>query len=281
MSETIHEIQVSGHLAKSQIAASFIQKRIALLLFLGVSLGVVGSGQGTSQDATSTTATDDGWHLGLSPYLWFAGLHGETGVNDHITSVHASTGDLLSHLKIGFMGQAEARKRRFLLSSDLLWMRLGDDKALSLTDRGLLSIKVGIHLFVLTPKAGYRVVDKPKLKVDAQVGVRYWHIGESLEFQPQLFSGVSRSQNWADVVAGGRIQFPLSPKATVTIAGDAGGGGANSDYQIVGLLGYKVGKKAVLQAGYRYLDVNYRNSQNFVFDAIVSGALVGVTFNLK
>lgn len=266
----------------------FRQKRIALIF--GISLGVAASGYCQSQPsptsgATATpadaTATDEGWHFAMTPYLWFAGLHGEAGIDDHLTSVHASVGDLLSHVKIGLMAETEARKNRFLISNDLLWMRLGDDKGLPFTDRGILSIKAGVNEFLLTPKVGYRVVDRPKVKVDAQVGVRYWHMAQNLQFQPQLFSGISRSQNWADVVAGGRIQFLLSPKASITIVGDAGAGGADLDYQVAGVLGYKVGKKTILQAGYRYVDVNYRNSSTFVYDAISSGFLMGATFNLK
>jgi hypothetical protein len=67
----------------------------------------------------------------------------------------------------------------------------------------------------------------------------------------------------------------------ITVGGDAGGGGANSDYQVAGLLGYKISKKYVLQAGWRYLDVNYGNSSSFSYNTATSGLLFGVTTNLK
>jgi hypothetical protein len=67
----------------------------------------------------------------------------------------------------------------------------------------------------------------------------------------------------------------------VTILGDAGGGGANSDYQVAAALGYRIGKTYILQAGWRYLDVNYRGSQSFVYDTATSGLLLGLTINLK
>jgi hypothetical protein len=65
--------------------------------------------------------------------------------------------------------------------------------------------------------------------------------------------------------------------------GDAGGGGSDLDYQAIGLFGYRVSKSVILQLGYRYLYVNYRNNPPpaFLFDAHLSGALLGVTFNLK
>ena len=85
-----------------------------------------------------------------------------------------------------------------------------------------------------------------------------------------------------DPLVGGRIQAPLSPKAEVTIAGDVGGWGAGSqlDYQVVGLLGYKLKPKLTLLMGYRYLDVDYRNG-GATYDTTTSGAVIGVTFKIK
>jgi len=41
---------------------------------------------------------------------------------------------------------------------------------------------------------------------------------------PKLFNGFSKSQSWVDGIAGGKFEFALSPKASITVAGDAGGG---------------------------------------------------------
>lgn len=143
------------------------------------------------------------------------------------------------------------------------------------------SVDAKVKQFLLTPEVGYRVVDNDKFKIDAIVGFRYWHLGESLEFTPSLVGGVSASQNWVDALGGARIHLPLSQKAMITVGGDAGGGGANSDYQVAGLLGYKISKKCVLQAGWRYLDVNYRSSSSFVYNTATSGLLLGLTISLK
>jgi len=101
-------------------------------------------------------------------------------------------------------------------------------------------------------------VDHEKLKADAIVGIRYWHLGKNFSLQPSgLLSNSSQSANWVDVLAGARFTMALSPKATIMVLGDAGGGGANLDYQVAGLLGYKVKPNIIMQAGWRYLDVNY------------------------
>jgi hypothetical protein len=243
---------------------------------------LVSAAQATSIPAPpkSATAPDDNWHLAISPYLWFAGAHGTAGFRGVDTSYHASFGDIISKFNIGLMGAAEARKKRYVFPVDFMWMKLSDDKALPVNQLGVTSIKAKLTQTVLTPKAGYLFVDQEKLKADATLGIRYWHLGENFSLQP---SGINNSQsaNWVDVVAGARFTMPLSPKAMITVLGDAGAGGANVDYQVAGLLGYKVKPTVILQLGWRYLDVNYRPSSTFIYDGVTSGILLGVTFNIK
>ncbi len=64
------------------------------------------------------------------------------------------------------------------------------------------------------------------------------------------------------------------------VGGDAGGGGANLDYQVVGLFTYNFTPKLGLGLGWRYLDVDYRpGNHQFVYDVAQSGALAGMYFN--
>jgi hypothetical protein len=229
----------------------------------------------------SETNTGDGWHVGITPYLWFAGVHGTVGALGQEASVHASASDVLSKLNIGLMGAVEVRYNRVIIPVDFLWIKLSDDKALPI-DVVAASIKSKMTEALLTPKVGYRIVDQRRLKVDAVFGVRYWHLTTDLTLQPtQIGNGFSRSVDWVDAVAGGKFQFALTPKLVVTVLGDAGGGSARSDYQIAGLLGYKVGRKCILQAGYRYLDVNYRPSGGFIYNTATSGLLLGATIDVK
>jgi hypothetical protein len=234
----------------------------------------------TPTPGNSSSALDDRWHVSISPYLWFAGIHGTVGIRGHDVSVNASAKDVLSYFNIGLMGAIEARKQHFVFTADGMWIKLSDEKALPINDREVQSIKAKMTQVLLTPKIGYRVVDSEKLKIDALWGIRYWHQKTGLSFEPNLFGGVSDTKGWVDVVGGTKIQMSLSPKVLVTIAGDAGGGSSALDYQVAGFLGYRIGKKYVLQAGWRYFDVNYR-SQGFTYDVAQSGLVLGLTINLK
>jgi hypothetical protein len=230
-----------------------------------------------------TSVDDDGWHFAVSPYLWFPGVHGTIGARGRDVGFKASPGDLLSHFRFGLMGVLEARYKRLLLPLDIMWIRLGDNKALPFPNLMVNTAKLKASEFILTPKIGYRLIDQEKIKIDALVGFRYWHFGENLKFVPSNFNlNFSSSQNWVDPVVGGRITGNLSPKVVAVIAGDVGGWGTGSqlDYQVAGILGYRIKPNVTLQAGYRYLYVNYR-SGGTIIQPTTSGVLFGATFNLK
>ena len=232
--------------------------------------------------ADSSASADDQLHLSFAPYLWFAGMHGYVGALGRNAGVRASPGDLLSHLDIGLMGTLQAQKGHVVVPVDIMWLALSDDKGLPENEVGVESISFRAGQFILTPKVGYEIVDTDKWKVDSLVGLRYWHLGERIHFNPVLYNELTPSQNWVDAVAGGRIERILSPKASITILGDAGGGQASQDYQIAGLLNFKVKKNIALFGGWRYLFVDYRNNQNlFLYNMTVSGVGLGAVFNFK
>lgn len=229
----------------------------------------------------SPDPSNDGWHVDISPYLWFAGVHGTAGIGGHEASVHASFADVADYLNLGFMGAAEIRHNRLIIPSDFMWIKLTDKKALEF-DQGATTAKAEFKQTIFTQAIGYRVVDSKKWQVDTRFGIRYWHLNNSLSVRgPIMNNGVSRTANWVDAVAGGRIQVGLTPKMFISVGGDAGGGNARSDYQVIGLIGFHVAKKWVIGAGYRYMDVNYRPQSSFVYDVAQSGLLVGATWNVK
>jgi len=238
---------------------------------------------GTAQGGN---ATDNQWHVAVSPYLWFGGVHGTLGAFSHEVGFKASAGDLLSHFRFGIMGAVEARRSRLLLSTDLMVVRLQDDHALPFPGFGADSATLKATSFILTPKLGVRLIDGKTFKADAMAGIRYWHFGETLTFAPgDLNLDFSKSQDWVDPVLGGRITATLAPKVLFTVGGDVGGWdtGSHQEYQVAGLLGYKVSPKMTLQAGYRYLYLDYRKSgpASPVVNVAISGVMFGMTLNLK
>lgn len=242
----------------------------------------------TSKPTTAAPQTkelnseDQGWHATVTPYIWFAGVHGTVGARGHEASVHASFSDIFQYFNIGLMGAGEVRYNRVVMPLDFMWIKLSDDHGIPIDEA--YSIKAKMTETIVTPKIGYRVVSTEKVKLDTVFGFRYWHLSNDLSLQPTQPEGsFSDSANWVDAVAGATISMWLTPKIVVIVAGDAGGGSARHDYQVAGGLGYKISRRWVLQGGYRYLSVNYRpyGSNQFVYDVNMPGLIMGATYSIK
>ena len=220
------------------------------------------------------------WQFQLTPYLWIAGVKGQAGIGNLTTNVDAALTDDNVDLNFGFMGTFEARKKRFVILTDLQYSNLGTDRA---TPGPLFSsASADFKTFVFDPEVGYRIVQNPEKGafVDVLGGIRYWHLKTDLTFNSGLASSVSasRSRDWVDGVAGIRGRAHLSPRLFVTGKADIGGGGSDFSYQLFGGGGYLVGSRYALIAGWRHLSVNY-NKDGFLFDNALSGPVLG--FGIK
>ena len=222
--------------------------------------------------------TGGDWRVSISIYGWFPGVHGSVGALGHNASVHESFTDVFHLLKGIIPIAVEADKGRFVMPIDFLWMKLGIDNGIPLNDFGQTSINTHLTESIFTPKIGYRLYNGEHMKVDALGGIRYWYLGLNNTLVPSGL-GNSRSANWVDGLGGARFIFPLGDKAALTVAGDAGAGGANLDYQVLGLLNYQFAQHWGLAVGWRYLDVDYRpTNKQFVFDMVTNGPVAGFNY---
>ena len=226
-----------------------------------------------------TGSTGGDWRVGISIYGWFPGLHGNLGALGHNASIHVPFTDVFHTLKGIVPIAVETDKGRFVMPVDFLWMKLGVDNGIPINDFGQTSINTRLTESIFTPKVGFRLIDGEHLKFDALGGIRYWYLSLDNKLEPSGL-GNSRSVQWVDGLGGGRFILPFGEKASVTVAGDAGAGGSNLDYQLVGLMNFNLSPKLGMAVGWRYLDEDYQpTTKQFVFDTATTGAIAGFTFN--
>ncbi len=230
----------------------------------------------------SPFSTGDGWRGTISIYGWFPGVRGTVGALGHNAGFNAPFSDVFHTLKGIIPIAVEADKGRWVIPIDFFWVKLADGKATPFTD--LTSNYVNVHLTesIFTPMAGYRLLDGEHLKIDALGGIRYWYVGQNLQLigTQVAVPAFVRSQSWVDGLGGARFIVPIAEKAAITVSGNAGAGGANLDYQVIGLFSYNFTPKIGLGLGWRYLYEDYRpTNKQFVLNTTMSGALAGVYFN--
>ena len=225
--------------------------------------------------AIPQSGTSDKWQFQFTPYLFMASVKGEVGARGLTADVDAGFTDIVDELNFGFMSAFEARKNRFVLLTDLLYLNLSDSR-----DTGgplFSSVKEDFKAFILDPEVGYRVVDSEKGSLDLLGGFRYWYLRNELDFRAGILPARNavQSKNWVDAVGGLRGRARLSDRWFLTGKTDFGGGGSDFTYQLFGAAGVTVGKRGSLVFGYRYLKVDYDSDDGFRFDASLKGPIIG------
>jgi len=252
------------------------------------------------------------WKFSLMPYLWVPSVDGKlnygppaTGGGSANVSVDASS--ILDNLAFAFMINGEARKGRWLIGTDLIYLDLSSgDSAVRSVDLnpgpGRVNVSTGsldagtstdLKAWVWTLAGGYAVLPDPRASLDVIGGFRYlgldattnWQLttavtgtgpgGTSATF-PRSGS-VEKSENvWAAIVgAKGRAKLGASDWF-VNYYADVGGWSSTFTWQGVLGVGYAFKWGDVL-LDYRYL--YYSQSGDELIDNIrFGGFALGVNF---
>lgn len=244
------------------------------LAFVAIVGGMLCASHASAQTA-SPQATTDRMQFQIVPYLWGSGIDGPVGIGDRTADLDASFDDLLGELQFAAMALADARRDRFVVLTDVLYMNLGEIRG---TPGPLFSsVDPQQKTFILTPVAGYRVLDTADASVDVVGGIRYWHLETELQFEAGVLPDLDLedSRGWVDGIVGVRARRVISPAWSVSAYGDLGAGGSDFTYQLNGNASWAFHQRFALDFGYRILSVDYDND-GLLFDPTLQGPLVGV-----
>jgi opacity protein-like surface antigen len=249
-------------------------------------------GAGTAATAQTTAAQAGDWQFELTPYFWAAGMKGDVQVGS-LPKMHVNVdfSDIVDVLDFGLMGAFEARKGRWGMLFDAIYMKLSMDATASRTGPGPAgaTATAGANLemkqTLLAAAASYRAVEG-RSPVDVIGGLRYIKLEVSADINASFFGpvgagsgAVSRSgdKDWWDPYIGVRIQLPIADRWTLVGYGDIGGFGVGSDFtwQAIAGVNYDFSKSVSGKLGYRYLAVDY-DKDGFLYDMDSYGAYLGI-----
>jgi len=194
-----------------------------------------------------------------------------------VSHVDLSPGDILDHLQFAAALYGEVRRQWFVGGMDAFYASVGDAKAVVFRgDTG--SFNISTRQTILNPFVGYSV-GNATWTLDVLAGARYWRSRDQLRVDRP--NGQSRdftmTVDWWDAIGGLRLTGSIVPRLRFTAGGDAGGGGANSDWQLHGDVGYDVSSIWTVGVLYRYLSVDYSKS-NFTQDVAFKGFAIAGTY---
>lgn len=154
-------------------------RRATLALLLATGLVVhAGTPISASKELKEPVAPEENpWKFTLAVPMWLAATSGTIGLDGINSHVYVGADTILKHLDMTASLSAEARKGRFGVYGDFLYVKASD----AVYPSGLIS-KADIHLdqWLADFEINYRLIEGPKGYLDFRVGVRYTDIYNSL-----------------------------------------------------------------------------------------------------
>ncbi len=233
-------------------------------------------------------AQSDEWKFSVMPYLWLPSVdgklrYGPPPVNGGTANVDVSSSNVLDALDFAFMINGQAKKGRWLVATDVIYMDLSADKSqVQSVDfnfgQGPVNVSssqvggtanAGLKGWVWTLVGGYSVIEEKKGNLDIIAGTRMlnleantsWELnavvtGNGPAGQTRTFTRVgsdTKSETlWAGIVgAKGRVAFGESPWFANYYV-DVGGASSLFTWQGAAGVGYSF-KWGDVVLDYRYL----------------------------
>jgi hypothetical protein len=252
---------------------SFIS-RFAFAAALAASSATGAHAQGDSSGNGDADPPDPSrWSVTVTPYLWAAGLDGNTaasGVGSEIDTGYSFLS--LDNLDLTLAANLEARKGRWTVLLDGLYVEFSDA-----FDRPTIDADAEVSGTIFETSAAYPAARVRGLEL--VFGVRYVALESTVQLTPGPVG--SARESWLDPLVGARFRHDLNDRWSVSLRGDVGGFGVASELAVnlSSTFGYRVTDAMTLRFGYRALQMDFADG-GFVLDAIAQGYTVGLSFAL-
>jgi hypothetical protein len=242
----------------------------------------------TAMSVTAAAADGpDQWEYDAMIYLWAPGIDATTETGDDID---ISLDDIINDLDIAFMGTLGARKGKWSLALDTIYLDISQDEGGSGSRPVLgatlkVDIDVGLKASISTFGGGYNLIDNDRATLDLIGGARYGWVDTDLKVKsdrtdPRLQLSrdikVSDSQDNWDGIVGVRGELNLNDHWYMPYYADVGTGQSDLTWQALAGVGYKFKWGDVLLV-YRHLDYEF-DSGDLLEDLTVSGPALGARF---
>ena len=237
------------------------------------------------------SSTDSGWDFAVAAYMWGADIGGSTGSG---ADIDVSFNDIFSNLNAGFMGTFEARKDKWLILTDLVYLDVTADNNASVTipvGPGIgpgpipvdidAEVEIDLKGTVFQLAGGYNLLSEGPLKLDLLAGARYLDLNNDITVDLSAIGGsrsrkFSASGNVWDGIVGVKGMYALSPRWSLPYYADIGTGQSDFTWQAAAGVAYHAAKWVDVAFVYRHLEWDI--GSDFVDDISFSGPTLGAIF---
>jgi hypothetical protein len=238
-------------------------RRAGFLAFVLAIPAAAANGQGAG------AAASDRWTVELTPYLWAAGLDGNTaagGTGSEIDTDYQFFS--LDNLDFALGTAVEARKGRWGMLGDAMYVEFSD--AFERSPGSEVEVSGG---FVETVGAMRATNGCP---LELLFGLRYVALKATVDVAP--VPRATARESWLDPLVGLSFTYAFNDRWSVALRGDIGGFGVASDLatKVSAVFGWHLNDKLTLRGGYRMLQMDF-DGDDLVLDATLQGYVVGAS----
>ncbi len=235
-------------------------------------LALLGLALATKPSVVAQEEQNGKWTFDISLYGLAAGMSGDVAARGISADLDMSFSDILDNLEFGAMGKLRVGYDRWSFNTEVIYMGLGASKN---------NFEADLDQWIVEPTVGYSFCKG----FEALAGVRYNNLSGDITGTGPL--GIARAasgtQDWWDPILGANLSLPFAKKFSLNFRGDIGGFSVGSDltWQLFPYLGWQISRCCSLQAGYRWVYVDYETgtgANEFKYDMLTQGPQLGVTF---
>ncbi len=252
----------SNVLIKSMMTKYFRRRFIQILI---TSFLTFGPALAQAQESTA----DNGWQFAIAPYLWGSDISGQTQGG---LPIDVDIGDIVDNLEGVFMAAFEARKNKWLILADYIYLDVAASKQV-----GPLPIDVNLEGTVFHLAGGYNLYQE-KSSLDLIFGARNLDLDLGLS---TVIMGTpvsrSRSDNNLDAIIGVKGQLGFSKRWYLPYYVDVGTGDSDLTWQATAGVSFRAAKWVDLALVYRHLEWEF-DSGKLLQDINFSGPAFGAIF---
>jgi len=210
----------------------------------------------------------DEWLYSVTPYVWGSSVDGEAGIRGRTTSIDTDFADIIEFVDSGLSFNLQATNGTWSPHIDVFFVELEDS-----FDLPAATVGAELEQFVVEAGTGYRI----RQDTDLLFGLRHQEIDLEVDFA--RIPNASRNKSWVDPFIGIRLRKDLSRQWDLTIRGDIGGFGIDSDLTLNLIVagGYRFRENLKGFLAFRAFDTDF-DDDGFIYDTTLFGLGAGLRF---
>jgi hypothetical protein len=227
----------------------------------------------------------DDWQFDAQVYIWASDFGGEMN-NDASFDVPFST--MVDNLKMGFYGSFEARKEKWLIFTDIVYLNIGTDPVATSTANPLLSVsfrEVKLNGGAVNLVGGYNLVAKGQSRVDLIGGVRHLDLGSDFGLNVILLGDTQAvfipidMGTALDGIIGVKGRYAFTHRWSIPYHLDIGTGDSDFTWQAISGVSYQAANWVDVALTYRHMEWDLKSTDGVIKNVNFSGPSIGATFH--